>query len=548
MSPARRGWQIVRVVLKYRLLRLLPKPPAESISAPWRWLLRPFFGGSSTAQPAAGGTQLRLALEELGPVFIKFGQMLSTRRDLLPPAFAEELRSLQDDVPPFPGDDAKALVMTGLGAALAARISHFDTRALASASIAQVHTATLHEPNQPNPIEVVVKVKRPNIQHAIHADIALMYSLARTLADWVPDLERLHPVELVAEYEQTILEELDFPHEAQNTVQLRHNFADSATLYVPRIYPEYCRDEIIVMERIYGVPISNMTELKRLGVDFEVLAQRGVETFFTQVFAHNFFHADMHPGNIFINASDPASPSYIAIDCAIIGSLTERDQDYLAKNLLAFFNQDYARVAQLHLDSGWVPADTDAVAFEAVIREVCEPVFAKPLSEISFGEFLLDLFNTARQFNMEMQPQLALLQKTLLYIEGLGRELYPDLDLWETGKPFIEQWMRDRMSPNTALRDLFENAPQLAEDLPNLPAQLVATPGRLNRMENRLKEQKAQLDRMARAQAKGTTTLGRISGVALVVLGSTLFVQLDGALLPGMITTALGIVLLLRRR
>jgi ubiquinone biosynthesis protein len=343
-----------------------------------------------------------------------------------------------------------------------------------------------------------VKVLRPDIEQVIEEDMALLERLATLLDRLSRDIARLRLPEVVKDQHRTLLAELDLRLEAANTVQLRQNFAGSELLYVPRVFTELCRRNVLVLERIHGVPISDLDRLRAMGTDMKLLAERGVETFFTQVFVHNFFHADMHPGNIFVNADDPANPSYIAIDCAIIGSLTSADQEYLARNLLAFFNQDYAAVARLHLESGWIPPDTDKAAFERVIRDLCEPLFAKPLDEIFFGEFLVELFATARDFDMEVQPQLVLLQKTLLYIEGLGRQLYPELDLWETAKPFMERWMAERANPINALRALFEQASDVIPQLPALPRIITESAVEIRRLNYRLDRQAKVLDGLSR--------------------------------------------------
>ncbi|MGI9328855.1 MAG: 2-polyprenylphenol 6-hydroxylase, partial [Pseudomonadales bacterium] len=440
-SPSR-VLKILRTAARYRLDELIP----AGTHIPWHLRLGLLPMSLFPKPSEAPGARLRHALEELGPVFVKFGQMLSTRRDLLPPTLASELMLLQDQVTPFPGNQAHDIVARALGYEVKTVFHSFSSTPLASASVAQVHTATLGDGPDAGD-QVVVKIVRPGLAPIIRADVAILRTLAQQLEQHSPDARRLHPSDVVADYERTILEELDMSKEAANTVRLRQDFADSPLLYVPRVYQQYCRSNVLVLERVTGIPISDIEALKACGTNLPLLAARGVETFFTQVFETNFFHADMHPGNIFVDVTDPNDPSYIAIDCAIIGSLTEEDQDYLARNLLAFFHQDYAAVARLHLESGWIPPETDPAEFETVIRELCEPIFAKPLAEISFGEFLVDLFNTASDFRMEVQPQLVLLQKTLLYIEGLGRQLYPELDLWETAQPFMERWMEQRLSP-----------------------------------------------------------------------------------------------------
>ncbi|MCG8383604.1 MAG: ubiquinone biosynthesis regulatory protein kinase UbiB [Gammaproteobacteria bacterium] len=410
------------------------------------------------------GYRLRKALEDLGPIFVKLGQMLSTRRDLLPDNIADELAQLQDNVPPFPSSIACQEIERALGGSVTALFSTFSNEPLASASIAQVHAATL-----PDGRDVVVKVLRPQIEKIISRDISLLYLLAQILEKYWADGYRLRPVEVIEEYEKTIYDELDLLLEAANGAQLRRNFLDSKLLYVPEIYWDYCRKNILVLERIEGTPVDEVETLKATGVDMKKLGERGVEIFFTQVFRDNFFHADMHPGNIFISRSSPQDPQYIAIDFGIIGTLTEEDQRYLAENLLAFFHRDYKKVAELHLRSGWVPADTRVDEFEAAIRRVCEPVFGRPIKDISFGEFLLNLFQTARRFDMHVQPQLILLQKTLLNIEGLGRQLYPDLDLWKTAKPFLETWIKSRLGPKAAFKEIRDQLPFWGEVLPQLP-------------------------------------------------------------------------------
>ncbi|MBR9828852.1 MAG: ubiquinone biosynthesis regulatory protein kinase UbiB [Oceanospirillales bacterium] len=422
---------------------------------PWRYIL-----------PArrSQAERLRLALEALGPVFIKFGQMLSTRRDLLPDDLAEELAKLQDRVPPFSGERAQKIIERELKQPVEQVFAQFEVEPMASASVAQVHAATLH-----NGRSVVVKVIRPGIGRIIRQDVALLYLLARLVQGLWAEGRRLRPVEVVAEYEQTIFDELDLRKEAANGSQLRRNFDQSPVLYVPEIFWDYTRQQVLVMERIHGIPVADVAQLKAQGTDMKALAERGVEIFFTQVFRDSFFHADMHPGNIFVSRNNPSDPQYIAVDFGIIGSLNAEDQSYLARNILAFFKRDYRQVAQLHIDSGWVPRDTNVHAFETAIRSVCEPIFEKPLKDISFGMVLLGLFQTARRFNMEVQPQLVLLQKTLLNIEGLGRQLYPDLDLWQTAKPFLENWMQERMGIKAVYRNMQAQAPEWLEKLPHLP-------------------------------------------------------------------------------
>lgn len=423
--------------------------------SPWRWFRR---------NPEPQAVRLREALEDLGPIFVKFGQMLSTRRDLLSADFADELAHLQDRVPPFPGREARLIVERALGAPVTETFLEFDETPLASASIAQVHAATLKDNRK-----VVVKVLRPGVERVIRGDIELLYLIAGLAERYWKDGRRLRPREVVAEYEKTIFDELDLMREAANAAALRRNFADSELIYIPYIDWPHTRRNVMVMERISGIPVSDIAALRERGTDMRVLSERGVEVFFTQVFRDNFFHADMHPGNIFVDATDPQDPRYIAVDFGIVGTLNPRDQHYLAANFVAFFNRDYRRVAELHVESGWVPPGTRVDEFESAIRTVCEPIFNRPLKDISFGQLLLRLFQTARRFNMEVQPQLVLLQKTLLNIEGLGRELYPDLDLWQTAKPFLEDWMREQMGGRAAFKRLRGSLPGLGDRLQEVP-------------------------------------------------------------------------------
>lgn len=461
MRPVFRSIKIGWVIARYRLDTFFLHPSLPWVVRlmlyllPWRYIF-------SARQSEA--VRLRLALEALGPVFIKFGQMLSTRRDLLPDDIAIELARLQDNVPPFSSVRARIIIESSLGYPVSELFQTFDAEPMASASVAQVHGATLKDGRA-----VVVKVIRPGIDKVIRQDISLLYTLAWMVCHLWSEGRRLRPVEVVEEYEQTIFDELDLRKEAANGSQLRRNFEGSSILYVPEIFWDYTRRNVLVMERIYGIPVADMQQLHAQHTNMEKLAERGVEIFFTQVFRDSFFHADMHPGNIFVSRDNPDNPQYIAVDFGIIGSLSEEDQSYLARNILAFFRRDYRQVAQLHIDSGWVPRDTNVHAFETAIRSVCEPIFEKPLKEISFGLVLLGLFQTAQRFNMEVQPQLVLLQKTLLNIEGLGRQLYPDLDLWKTAKPFLENWMKERMSVKAAMASIRKQGPEWLEKLPQMP-------------------------------------------------------------------------------
>ncbi|WP_447555292.1 ubiquinone biosynthesis regulatory protein kinase UbiB [Vreelandella sp. EE22] len=505
-----RLFKILWVIARHRLDTLIPieRLPLWLRFIMWFLPLRLIPLGKRSR-----GERLRLALESLGPIFIKFGQMLSTRRDLLPDDISNELRRLQDQVPPFPGELAVARVEKELEMSLEQAFAAFDHAPLASASIAQVHAATLHSGE-----EVVVKIIRPSIGAVMRQDMTLMYQVAKLLAR-VPEARRLRPVEVIRDYESTLFDELDLYKEAANTSQLKRNFKDSALLFVPTIYWPYTRRHVMVQERIRGVPVADLDTLIKKGVNLKKLAERGVELFFTQVFRDNFFHADMHPGNIFVNCDNPEDPQYIAIDCGIVGSLTREDQDYLARNLLAFFHQDYYEVAALHIESGWVGENTRANEFAAAIRTVCEPILEKPLKDISFGQVLLGLFQTARRFNMEVQPQLVLLQKTLLNIEGLGRQLYPDLDLWSTAKPYLEQWMKERAGIGGLWESLKRQAPELSHQLPELP---VLAHQALSRMEQEHRQRHQQASAIAQMEVKYAQQKKRHHrlriGVALVAL------------------------------
>lgn len=424
--------------------------------SPWTW------GQRRSAE--SRGVRIREALQELGPVYVKFGQSVSTRQDVLPDDVGEELAKLQDRMPPFSAEIALAQIQDIYGSPANEVFAEFESAALAAASIAQVHVARLHSGE-----EVVVKLLRPGVRKQIERDIQVLYALAKLAKRYWKDARRLRPVEIVAEYEKTILNELDLMREAANASQLRRNFLGSDQLYVPEVYFDYCRTNAMVMERIHGVPVSDMDTLRRAGTNIPKLAANGVEIFFTQVFKHNFFHADMHPGNIFVDITDPDNPLYAAVDFGIMGMLDEHDRRYLAENFLAFFDHDYNRVARLHVDSGWVPAGTRVEEFESAIRTVCEPIFNKPLKDISFGQILVRLFSIARTFDMEVQPQLVLLQKTLLNIEGLGRQMYPELDLWQTGQPVLREWMAERTGPKAMVKRFKEELPEIRYMLDQLP-------------------------------------------------------------------------------
>ena len=462
MASARtllRVFRIQRVLVKYGLDEVIT---ATHLLRPLRFLYVFFPKRRDSNAPL--GERMRLALEELGPIFVKFGQAVSTRRDLLPRDIADELAKLQDEVPPFPSDQAVRIIEDAYGKSVDEVFERFDREPLAAASIAQVHTAKIA-----NGAEVIVKILRPGVEEQIEQDLAVLRWVAHLAAKYWEHGKRLRPLEVVSEYERTVIDELDLMREAANTAQLRRNFEGSELLVVPDIYWDFCRPEVLVQERIYGTPISDMDALKAAGTNIKALAENGVEIFFTQVFRHNFFHADMHPGNIFVITTDPDKPKYAAVDFGIVGTLSPEDQRYLAENFLAFFDRDYHRIAKLHIDSGWVPEGTRIDQLETAVRTVCEPIFNKPLSEISFAQVLMRLFRVARRFNVEIQPQMILLHKTLFNIEGLGRELYPELDLWKTAHPVLKKWMEDRVGPAAFISDLRENLPELREAMRELP-------------------------------------------------------------------------------
>ena len=450
---------IQRVLVKYSLDDIIKE---THLLRPLRFLF--YVAPRRRDRSAPVGERIRLALEELGPIFVKFGQAISTRRDLLPPDIADELAKLQDAVPPFPAEQAIEILNGAYGKDVEEVFKRFDVEPLAAASIAQVHTAQLHDG-----AEVIVKILRPGVQEQIESDLAVLRMLAGLADRYWEHGKRLRPLEVVDEYEHTIIDELDLMREAANSAQLKRNFEGSEQLYVPEIYWDYCRPEAMVQERIYGTPISDMDTLRAAGTNIQVLAENGVEIFFTQVFRHNFFHADMHPGNIFVITTDPERPKYAAVDFGIVGTLSPEDQRYLAENFLAFFDRNYYRIAKLHLDSGWVPSDTRVDQLETAVRTVCEPIFNKPLAEISFAQVLMRLFRVAQRFDVEVQPQMILLHKTLFNIEGLGRQLYPELDLWKTAHPVLKRWMDEQVGGRALLKDVRENLPQLRDAMRELP-------------------------------------------------------------------------------
>jgi len=458
-----RFFVIWHTLVKFGIDRLVPTGAGKIWVVNLLTYIMPVAWSRQLDQPPA--LRIRQVLEALGPIYVKLGQAISTRPDLLTKDIAEELSKLQDNVKPFAKAQAIEIIERAIGQSIDRAFAHFDHEVFASASIAQVHTATLNSGES-----VIVKVVRPNIRQTIRSDLGLMYLFARFAHAISYELRRLRLPEVINEFDKTIMNELDLLQEAANAATLKHHFKDSDMLYVPRIHWRFCTQNTLVMERVYGVPINDMETLNEHRVNLQKLANNGVTIFFTQVFYHQYFHADMHPGNIFVDINDPENPKYIAVDFGIMGSLNDQDQYYLAENFLAFFNRDYRRVAKLHIDSGWVPANVSITDFEAAIRKASEPIFEKPLKDISFARFLMTLFHTAQQFEMQVQPQLVLLQKTLFNIEGLGRVLYPDLDLWATGKPILEKWMKEQLGPIAFYKKLKSQAGEYTELLTGLPS------------------------------------------------------------------------------
>ena len=466
MKAALRAWRIGRVLLRYRLDDLLDDTPAER----WLKLMRPFVPRASREVAAMSrGARLRLALQELGPIFVKFGQILSTRRDLVPPDIADELTQLQDRVAPFDGRQARILVEAALGRSISDAYAGFDTTPLASASIAQVHAATLHEGR-----EVVVKVLRPGIEKQIAADIALLNNVAAVVERAHPSADKIRPREIVAEIQNTLAAELDLQREAGNASLLRRNWQDSADLYVPEIIWSHTAERAMTMERVRGIPSDDVKALDAAGIDRKALAAKGVRVFYQQVFRDNFFHADAHAGNIWVDATRKSDPRFIALDFGIMGQLSSEDQYYLAENFMAIFNRDYRRIAELHVQAGWMPAHIRIDELEAAARAVCEPYFTRPLSEISLAEVLVKLFRTAQRYELTLQPQLILLQKTLLNIEGVGRQLDPNIDIWAVAKPVLETILRERYSRKRLLGELRKRMPELITRAPDMPRLLHA--------------------------------------------------------------------------
>jgi ubiquinone biosynthesis protein len=534
--------QIQRVLLKHGLDDFVR---ATHLYRPLRFL---FFLSPGVwferSRVASRGERLRLALQELGPIFVKFGQAVSTRRDLLPADIANELAKLQDRVPPFPGAIARESIERAHGRPVSETFSAFDETPLAAASIAQVHAANLRDGT-----EVVVKVLRPGMSEVIKRDLEVLFALAGLAQRFWSESRRLRPLEIVAEYEKTILDELDLMREAANASQLKRNFLGSDLLYVPEVYWDYCRLNVMVMERIHGVPISDMETLRAVGTDIALLAENGVRIFFTQVFRHNFFHADMHPGNIFVLVNDPRNPRYAAIDFGIVGTLDPRDQNYLAENFLAVFDRDYRRVALLHVESGWVPPETRVDEMESAIRTVCEPIFDRPLQDISFGHILLRLFEISRRFNMQVQPQLILLQKTLLNVEGLGRDLYPQLDIWKTASPILREWMRERVGVRQVFKSLRTQMPELLEAARALPSLIKAAVHRSQGGVLHMQVDSPAVDEIKTELRKAGRRRDAVTVGAAILLGGLVWLGMNGGhAWPGWVLTALGIGWLLASR
>ena len=522
--------RIQRVLVKYGLDEIIA---ATHLLRPLRYFF--ILAPRRRDRSAPLGERIRLALEELGPIFVKFGQAISTRRDLLPPDIAVELARLQDQVPPFPSEQAVTILEAAYGRPVDEVFERFDREPLAAASIAQVHSASL-----PGGKEVIVKLLRPGVEAQIESDLDVLRTVARLADRYWEHSERLRPTEVVAEYERTIIDELDLMREGANAAQLKRNFAGSDKLYVPETYWDFCRPEVLVQERIYGIPISNMEALHEAGANIQYLAENGVEIFFTQVFRHNFFHADMHPGNIFVIVTDPDRPKYAAVDFGIVGTLSPEDKEYLAENFIAFFERDYHRIAKLHLDSGWVPEGSRIDELESAVRTVCEPIFNKPLVEISFAQVLLRLFRVAQRFNVQIQPQLILLHKTLFNIEGLGRELYPELDLWKTAQPVLKTWMDEQVGPRALASDLRENLPQVRQAFRQLPAAIRQLSEQASTGHIRLDMQSVEMQEIRKELASQRRQRYWLTLAATGLIAGTVLISLDVNVYIGVALLALG--------
>ena len=544
MKQFARLLKISAILSRYRLDEFLE---ATHLYRPMR-LLRAFTPGGKEIAERPRGERLRLALHEMGPIYVKFGQIISTRRDLVAPDIADELALLQDQVPPFPGEEAQAIVEKALRQPVSELFGSFELEPLASASIAQVHEATLTDGR-----EVVVKVVRPGIRRQIRRDINLLMTIAQLAEKYWEDASRVKPTEFVSEFEMFIFDELDMNREAANASVLRQNFEDSDDLYVPEIHWELTKEQVLVMERIHGVPISDVEALRNAGVDMEKLAKTGIRVFYTQVFRDNLFHADMHPGNIYVDISNPENPTYIALDFGIVASLTQKDLYFISENFLAMFNRDYFRVALLHQEAGWVPHDTRLEELEAAVRAVGEPVFSRPLNEISFGELMLKLIQVAYRFKLDIQPQLIMLQKTLLNIEGLGRELFPDLDVLEASKPELERILREKHGIDNTAKELRERLPGWLSKAPDMPGLLhdylkQATDGTLTtRIDRKDLEQLRASDSKAGRRTAFAVSGGAVffSGTLMAAIGTGPW-YLWGASVTGLLGLVVGTWLMVR--
>ena len=510
-----RALRIVRVLLRHRLDALLQ----GSAYGRWLWLLRPFVPAAPDERDLPRGKRLRLALQELGPIFVKFGQVLSTRRDLLPPDIADELARLRDQVAPFPGSQARAAVEHALGRPVGELYASFDEAPLASASIAQVHAATLHDGR-----EVVVKVLRPNVRAQIEADIGLLRTLAAVADRHHPGADKIRPQEIVSEIESTLYAELDLQREGANASLMRRLWADSPDLYVPEVHWPLSDETVLTMERVRGIGSDDVAALDAAGIDRRALAAKGVRVFYTQVFRDNFFHADAHAGNIWVDATRKDDPRFIALDFGIVGQLPARDQYYLAENFMAIFQRDYRRIAELHVEAGWMPASIRIDELEAACRSVCEPYFTRPLSEISLAEVLVKLFRTAQRYQLTVQPQLILLQKTLLNIEGVGRLLDPKIDIFAVAKPVLEQILRERYSPATLMAELGKRVPEMITHAPEMPRLLREFLVQQVGGTHSLNMRSAELAELARISRDGQRqTVYAILGTGLLVCTAVLY-------------------------
>ena len=520
-----RLWRIAATLARYRLDELLT---ATRLFRPAQWLVRLRPSPDRIAKQPRGA-RLRMALEELGPVYVKFGQIISTRRDLLPPDIADELSLLQDQVPPFPGTEARQIIEASLGKPVAELFADFDETPLASASIAQVHAVTLTDGRK-----AVAKVVRPGIEELLRRDIDLLKAVAGLAQKYWERGDKVRPVDVVTEFETFVFDELDMQREAANASILRRNFSASPDLYIPEVYWPWCRKRVLVMERVSGIPVSDLEQLRARGVDLEKLARRGLRVFYRQVFRDNLFHADMHPGNILVDASEPEKASFIALDFGIVASLTPKDLYYISENFKALFNQDYRRVAELHVEAGWVPADTRIDELESAVRTVGEPNFTRPLNEVSFGELLFNLFRVAHRFRLTSQPQLIMLQKTLLNVEGIGRQLHPELDLWGVAKPELEAIMREKQSVEHTARELRERLPAWLSKAPDMPGLIHDYLQKANRGQLVTRIASEDLEALRREHhVAHRRTLRTLAAGALILAGSLLLATETSPLIPG---------------